>query len=304
MGRPHRPRRRRGLLHLRGRADDPHHPAGPGGDRRAPRALQPHARAGADDHRPVHRPAQAADRPARAGGLVPASAGDHRGQRHRPHRLGPLLHDHRPQGGHLRGRQPAPGDRAAHGHDAAKRHRRHDAGGDADLPRPDQLRSCASSSTRPPASGASASTASRSSRSTRPARSRRRWRSRCAPSATAARRSSTPRASSSRRSSPPRARRVGGAAGRGRQGGGDPARRGRGQGDRHRLPARSTRASPTTSCSATSTCRCCPSWRAGEANKIFVIPSEFSQALGNLAERVRRRPNGPPAAATARRRSH
>ena len=38
-----------------------------------------------------------------------------------------------------------------------------------------------------------------SGRSTRPARSRRRWRSRCGPSAIAARRSSTPRASSSPR---------------------------------------------------------------------------------------------------------
>ena len=29
---------------------------------------------------PLHRPRAAADRPARAGGLVPAAAGDHRGQ--------------------------------------------------------------------------------------------------------------------------------------------------------------------------------------------------------------------------------
>ncbi len=49
--------------------------------------------------------------------------------------------------------------------------------------------SCAPCSTRPRASGASASTASRSRRSIRRPRSRRRWRSRCAPSATAARRS-------------------------------------------------------------------------------------------------------------------
>jgi hypothetical protein len=29
-----------------------------------------------------------------------------------------------------------------------------------------------------------------------------------------------------------------------------------------------------------------PQLARGEANKIFVIPSEFSQALGNLAERL------------------
>ena len=36
-------------------------------------------------------------------------------------------------------------------------------------------------------------------------------------------------------------------------------RRGRGEGDRRRSSARSTRAAPTASCSATSTCRCCRS---------------------------------------------
>ena len=40
----------------------------------------PHADAGPDDPGAVHRPAPAADRPARAGRLVPAAAGDHRGQ--------------------------------------------------------------------------------------------------------------------------------------------------------------------------------------------------------------------------------
>ena len=49
------------------------------------------------------------------------------------HRHRPLLHDHRPEGGDLRGRQPAAGDRAAHRHHAAKRDRRHDARGLADL---------------------------------------------------------------------------------------------------------------------------------------------------------------------------
>ena len=36
---------------------------------------------------------------------------------------------------HLRGREPAAGDRAAHRHDAAQRDRRHDARGHADVPR-------------------------------------------------------------------------------------------------------------------------------------------------------------------------
>ena len=45
---------------------------------------------------------------------------------------------------------------------------------------------------------------------------------------------------------------------------------------------RSTRAGPTRGCSATSTCRCCPQLAQGEANKILVIPSEFTQALGNI----------------------
>ena len=77
-------------------ADGPDHPAGAGRRRRAPRPLQPHARARADDRRAVHRPRQAADRPARAGRHVPAAAGDHRGQPRRPDRHRPLLHDHRP----------------------------------------------------------------------------------------------------------------------------------------------------------------------------------------------------------------
>jgi hypothetical protein len=39
-----------------------------------------------------------------------------------------------------------------------------------------------------------------------------------------------------------------------------------------------------------------PQLARGEANKIFVIPSEFSQALGNLADRFGGPgPDGPPA---------
>ena len=48
---------------------------------------------------------QAADRPARAGRLVPAAAGDHRGQPRRPDRHGHLLPGHRPEGGDLRDRR-------------------------------------------------------------------------------------------------------------------------------------------------------------------------------------------------------
>ena len=43
--------------------------------------------------------------------------------------------------------------------------------------------------------------------------------------------------------------------------GGDPARRGRGEGDRHRLPGDPRRRAPTRRCSPTSTCRCCRSSR-------------------------------------------
>ncbi len=170
-------------------ADDPRDPAGARRGARAPRALPPHARAGPDVHHAVHRPRAAADRPARAGRQLLAAAGDHRGQRRRGDRDGALLHDHRRAGGDLRDREPAAGDRAADGDDAAQRDRRPHARADADEPRGRQHRVARACSTRRPASGGSASTASRSSRSTRRRTSRRRWRSRCAPSATAAPRS-------------------------------------------------------------------------------------------------------------------
>ena len=67
----------------RRRAHDPHHPAGPRRGARAPRPLQPHARAGPDDRHAVHRPRAAAGRPARAGRELLAAVGDHRGQRRR-----------------------------------------------------------------------------------------------------------------------------------------------------------------------------------------------------------------------------
>ena len=89
----------------RARADDPHRPAGARGRRRAARPLPRTLDAGPRDRRAVRRPLRAADRPARAGRLVPAAAGDHRGQPRRQHRLGHLLPGHRPEGGDVRDRR-------------------------------------------------------------------------------------------------------------------------------------------------------------------------------------------------------
>ena len=103
-----------------------------------------------------------------------------------------------PQVGHLRDRQPAAGHRAAHGDHAAQHRRLADPRAGADQPRRGQ---------RPPAHRARRAHGQvghphqrRRAQVDRPAghASRRRWRSRCAPSATAAPRSSPPRASSSR----------------------------------------------------------------------------------------------------------
>ena len=258
--------------------------------------------------RAVRRPAPAADRPARAGRLLPAAAGHHRGQPRRRHRHRHLLPGHRRQGRDLRDRQLHPGDRAAHRHHAAQRRRRHGPRGDADQPRRDQRGSCAACSTRPPASGASASTASSSRRSTRRPRSRTRWRSRCAPSATSAPRSSPPRASSSRRSSRPRASKQAAILrAEGDEQAAHPARRGRGQGDRDRLRARSTPATPTRSCSPTSTCRCCPKSRratrtsSGSSRASSHTPSSASKNDSRQTRTAKRRfrpsPSTSPASA-------
>ena len=67
-----------------------------------------------------------------------------------------------------------------------------------------------------------------------------------------------------------------------------------GQGHRHGLQARSTRATPTRSCSPTSTSRCCRRSRRASANKIWIIPSELTQALGRLGEIAK--PGGDPPA--------
>ena len=45
-----------------------------------------------------------------------------------------------------------------------------------------------------------------------------------------------------------------------------------------------------------------PKLAQGDANKIFVIPSEFSQALGNIGGRDRRGGQAGPPPAAARRR--
>src|ERR1700728_1036564 len=82
-----------------------------------------------DPDRAVHRPGQAPDRPARAGGLVSRPAGDHRGQPGREDRYGAVLPGHGPARGRLRDRQLHPGDRAAHRDHAAQRDRVHGPGG-------------------------------------------------------------------------------------------------------------------------------------------------------------------------------
>ncbi len=242
-----------------GGEDGPHHPAGARRRRRASRPLQPHARARPHDRRAVHRQGQAADRPARAGHRVPAPAGHHRGQPRRPDRHRPLLHDHRAEVGHLRGRQPAPGDRAADRHHAAQRDRRPLAGGRAHQPRQHQL--------------AAARRARRGDRPLgdphQPRRAevdRSAWRDPGGDGEADARRARPPRRDPHRR---------------GRQAVADPHRGGRQAGRRPHAPrasarprscaprarrrrsrpssARSTPGAPTASCSATSTCRCCRS---------------------------------------------
>ena len=160
-------------------------------------------------------------------------------------------------------------------------------------PRPGQRPSCASCSTSARASGGSASTASSSSRSTR----------RSDPGGDGeadARRARPPRRDPHRRgrqavADPHRRGREagGGAQGRGRQDGGDPARRGRGQGDRHGLQ-RDPRGRPGPELLSYQYLQMLPQLAQGEANKIFVIPSEFTQALGNVGGAIGRLGAPPP----------
>ena len=70
----------------------------------------------------------------------------------------------------------------------------------------------------------------------------------------------------------------------GERAGRDPARRGRGEGDRHGVRGDPRRATPTRSCSPTSTCRRCRRSPSGDANKIWIIPSELTEALGRMGE--------------------
>ena len=83
---------------------------------------------------------------------------------------------------------------------------------------------------------------------------------------------------------------------RGREAVRRPARRGRSAPPRSSRPrarrrrsrpssARSTTARPTRRCSPTSTCRCCRSSRRATRTRSGSIPSEFSQALANVASR-------------------
>ena len=222
-------------------------------------------------------------------------------------RHGPVLHDHRPQGGDLRGRQPAAGDRAAHRHDAAQRHRLPDAGAGADQPRPGQR----AAAHRPRRGHGQVGDPHQPRRAQvgRPARrrSRRRWRSRCAPSATGAPRSSPPRASSSRRSSPPRARSSRRSSRRGRQA----AAILRAEGESKAIETvfeAIHEGEPDPELLSYQYLQMLPRIAEGDANKIWVIPSEFTQALGTLGSGSsrparRRRRAATAGAAGARRRA-
>jgi hypothetical protein len=143
-------RRRGGQV---GRVD----PAGRGGRDRTAGSIQSHGQRAADVVGAVHRPRPRAGRPARAGGVVPAAAGHHRGQPDPQHRHRRLLPGHRSAGGRVRDQQLHRRRRAAHHHHAAQRGRRHDAGADPDLPRQDQrpVARCARRGDRPlgPAGG-------------------------------------------------------------------------------------------------------------------------------------------------------
>ena len=279
-------------------ADGPDHPAGTRGRRGAPRALPAHAHAGARDRRAVRRPRPPAHRPPRAGRDVQARGRHHRRQRRHPDRLRPVLHDHRRQVRLLRGRQPAAGDRAAHRHDAAQRHRRAHARGDADEPRRDQRRAAdgARRGDRPVGHPRQP----RRGQGDRPARHH--------PGGDGeadARRARPPRRDPHRRGpqavrDPQRRGRAPGrgAPRRGQQGGGDPAAEGEAQAIDTVFRA-IHEGGPDQGLLSYQYLQMLPQLAQGEANKIFVIPSEFTQALGGLSSalgnadrtpRSRRRP--------------
>ncbi len=113
-------------------------PAGRGRGDRAAGPLQQDGIGSADAVAAVHRQDPRPGRPARAGGVVPAAAGDHRGQPDGEHRHRRLLPGHQPAGGGVPDQQLHRRRRAADHHHAAQRRRRHDARADPDLARPDQ----------------------------------------------------------------------------------------------------------------------------------------------------------------------
>ena len=113
-------------------------PASRGRGDRAAGPLQQDRVGSADAAAAVHRPDPRPGGPARAGGVVPAAAGDHRGQPDGEHRHRGVLPGHQPAGRRVPDQQLHRRRRAADHHHAAQRGRRHDARADADLARPDQ----------------------------------------------------------------------------------------------------------------------------------------------------------------------
>ncbi len=113
-------------------------PAGAGRGGRAARPLHPHPGPGPHPAAAVRRPDAPDDRPARAGGQLPAPAGHHVGQPDRRRRLGHLLPGHRSAGGDLRDPELHPGRRAADDHHAAQRDRLAQPRAGADQPGRDQ----------------------------------------------------------------------------------------------------------------------------------------------------------------------
>jgi regulator of protease activity HflC (stomatin/prohibitin superfamily) len=137
--------------------------------------------------------------------------------------------------------------------------------------------------------------------SSRRARSRRRWRSRCAPSATAAPRSSPPRAPSSPRSSQPRARSRRRCS---RPRAPRPAAILRAEGESKAIETGlrgDPRREPDQLLLSYQYLQMLPQLAQGSANKVFVIPSDFSQALAGITGALGAQtqpevaPNGAPA---------
>ena len=73
---------------------------------------------------------------------------------------------------------------------------------------------------------------------------------------------------------------------RGAETGGDPCRRRVSRRRSTRSSARSTRATPTRSCSPTQYLQVLPQIAQGDSNKVWIIPSEVTQALGRLTDRL------------------